>query len=596
MIHFVCAQHQILPFVLSTPLTATLAVAAVAVWVALYRLVRVSAPLARVALSAARVAVGFCAILCVMAWVGRGLVFATNWPLWPLALGGAVCVEALLLLYALERQIVSRRVGFTLAALRVAIALLIIAMLAQPMRAVDFTRTLERYVAVLIDHSASMHVPDKQMNPSEKVRLAEALSDDAPHRPVRLEEAGAGLDDLSDALSQQIDWVAKLHEADAETRLEQLHAHGDTAQEALEELEGKVKALAEAVTRALANAGAIDAEARQALETLRGEIAGNVGSPLAKAAEMLDSDGLPQLGRDSGPLLALLRAASASLAKAEPRLHASAAALDTAFYAALSPEERAKVDAFAHKKRLALARAVLTHRPVERPGSSDTRPSLLEELTDRYGEAVRFYTFASKASEVTIEEGLVPANGDTGELPEALQETDLAAALEKVASEMPADRLAGVVLLTDGRHNGPGAIEAMGRRMGLQRVPIASVLFGGSARPTTDAAVVALDAPETVYAKDKVHLNAEIKLDGLKGKDVRVTLYDGDKPVDSEEIHVETDKLRTRIQLSDEPQDTGLHAYRVKIEETEGEVLAENNEFPLSVSVTDDQTRFLIVG
>lgn len=231
-------QHKILPFHLPTLAVCLLAAVGIALWVALHAAKRrVAAPWAKGVLFVARLAIGFGTILTVMEALQRGLVFATNWPLWPLALAGAVAIEVLLVFYALERRLVPRPVSLALAGLRIALVLVVVAMLCQPVRSVESSRSLQRYVAVLLDSSASMHVPDKQMNASEKTRLAEFLSDDAPHRRVRLEEAGAVIKAVRGDLAEQVDWVASLHEAAPETRLEQLRSHGDTAREALEALE-----------------------------------------------------------------------------------------------------------------------------------------------------------------------------------------------------------------------------------------------------------------------------------------------------------------------------------------------------------------------
>ena len=111
-------------------------------------------------------------------------------------------------------------------------------------------------------------------------------------------------------------------------------------------------------------------------------------------------------------------------------------------------------------------------------------------------------------------------------LPPEQQQTDLAAALEKVMADMSEKQLSGILLLTDGRTNGPHSVEPLVQRLGVQQVPVSSIVFGGT-KPPMDAGVISVDAPETVAPKDRVLANAEIKLDGLAGKEARITLNDG---------------------------------------------------------------------
>ena len=629
----ITGQHHALPFHLPVPLVCLVAFAGVALWLGLHALGRrATGRWAKAILFPTRVAVGFVAILAVMDVIQLGFVFATNWPLWPLALTGALAIEVLLVLYALERRIVPRRTGLALAAIRVALVLLVVAMLAQPVRSIELSHSLQRYVAVLVDNSASMHVPDKQMTPAERIRLAELLMSDAPARPYAVEAIARRLREVREKLAPQIDWLSSLREAKPDVRLKQLEARRRPTQEAIEALGRAVAEQAAEVGKPLKSgpAGAspalqLDSRTQTALSFTQTKLVAEVQQRLAVATKMLDRSNLPALSADCEPLVDALRGISAALAKIEPDLAAAGDALDEALYTSLSAEDRSRLDTLALEPRFALARRIL-YLPERKPA-----PGLLQQLEDKYG--VRLYTFAAAPSEVSLETGLAaepeeagkptsktaspgsipstppspssppkpntehrkPSTASPADLPPEQQQTNIASALEKVISEIPADRLAGIVLLSDGRHNAPSAVEPMARRVGLEQAPICSILFGGGLKPTIDAAVTAVEAPEAVYAKDKVYVNAEVRLDGLAGKTVRVRLFDGDTPVDTDEIRVEADSFRTRVQLSDEPKDAGLHAYRVSIDPVEGEVLASNNDRPLSVSVTGEQTRLLII-
>ncbi|HUT34588.1 MAG TPA: hypothetical protein VNE39_13960 [Planctomycetota bacterium] len=606
-------QHAILPLRLAAAPALLLAIALVAAWVGVHALRRRAASRWRKGLFlAAGPPIGFLALLTAFDLMQRVVVLATNWWIWPIALAGSVVVEAVLLLYALERRIVPRRTGLALAALRVAMALLVVVMLAQPVRSIDLSKTLQRFVAVLVDDSASMHVPDTQMTPAEKVRLAEVLSPQAPARPWRTEGMVRRLRESREQLGAQVDWLASLREAKPEARQRLLEGRRRATAEALDALRRAIGEQLKLAAEPLRGKLPLDARTVAAISQLRDQLTSEVHDRIVQAQEMLATSRLPMVARDPEPVIDILRRAAEALTSLEPRAAGLGDALDEALYASRSPEERAKMDAVALKERFALAQDLL-HRAASEPGPGASRRGLLGDLAADYG--VKLYTFATQPTEINLAEGLpgtaprpVTAppdkdkkgstprtNGSAADLPAEQQKTDIAAALEKVMTEVPTDRLAGILLLTDGQHNAATGVEPLARSIGLRQVPICSIVFGGGAKPTIDAAVVGLEAPETVYTKDKLYLNADLKLDGLAGKTVRVTLYDRDTPVDSEEVRVETHKLRTRIQLADEPKEAGLHAYRVRVEDVEGEVLASNNERPLSVSVTDDQTRLLVI-
>ena len=52
------------------------------------------------------------------------------------------------------------------------------------------------------------------------------------------------------------------------------------------------------------------------------------------------------------------------------------------------------------------------------------------------------------------------------------QATDLANAMTTVLEQVPPDNLAGLVMMTDGRHNRPGRVEDVARRFGILDAPI----------------------------------------------------------------------------------------------------------------------------
>lgn len=522
----------------------------------------------------------------------RLLVLATPWPIWPLALVAAGAVECVVALYRVERGLVSRPAGTVMLTCRILLVLGAVVMLAQPVWPLNTSRQLARQVAILVDDSASMHIVDARLTDGQKVRLAEAIDRAVVLRPHRLEFVVRRLEALRGQIAAEITSLGVVAEAPHEARARYMADHYEAVRSRLENWRRTLDEQMAAISAPLE--GKTPAEA--ALGRIKSTLTVGVAEPLAKVRERLAGDQTPELlGRAHGSILSAHRRAAAVLAEVLPDLAAAGNTLDEAHYRSLKPEARALVDRIASRTRGALARHVLLKGPGKAPGDEHAEPGLLDLCQQRY--EVKVYTFSADVKQVDPHKAWPPPAGTSAgaaELPGAAKYTDLARALEKVSSDIPADRLAGVIVLTDGRHNAPREIGPVGRRLAMQGVPLCSVVFG-SERGPVDAAVVSVEAPETVHLRDRTLVTARLKLDGLAGRKVRVKLMAGTRVIDSRELDVPTGTFRTAVQLVDEPKATGPHSYNVVIEALAGEVLQANNSYPLTVHVTSERARVLIV-
>jgi len=598
--------HYLLPGSVPTVLVYLLAVAAVVAWVLAHVLWRPrGGAWRRAAAWAARVGVGFLAMLAVSQAMQRGLVFKTNWAIWPIALVGALAVEIVLGLYALERRTISRPAGLGLAALRIAVTALVVAMFAQPVRPWDLEKTVERWVAVLVDTSASMFVPDTQLAPSERMRLAETLGIDGAARPYRVEQTAEEMDKVRQDLAAQGEWLASLAASKVEARQRQLEGRRKDMNEAFTKADQKLAAFVAQVGRPVSSPLKLDDRVRQGLDEVARKLTSPMRDHLKEMIALTSSANAAGLGREHERLLQVSRQAATDLGGLVAQTAAMAQGVDEAVYASLAPDVRTRIDQVAARKRMTLARDVLLHRPPATPQEGEktdtaAKPAanLLEELQSRYG--VKMYTFASDPAEVDLKAYSAAYKGseDTPEtaasLPPAQQQTDFTRVFEKVMAEMSDRQLSGVLLLTDGRHNAPKSVEPLVRQLGVRQVPVSSVVFGAE-KPPLDAGIIGVEAPETVALQDKMFITAQLKLDGLAGKEVRVSLTDGEKVIETQTVRVPTDTYRARVQFADEPKSAGMHRYAVDVQKFDGEVLTTNNQYPLAVSVSDERTRLLLI-
>jgi len=606
-------KHYVLPPSVPTAVVILMAVVGVAAWVGLHHLKRRTAGRQmQIALMAAGTLVGFLALLAVAQVLLRVIVLATNWSIWPVALLGALAVEVILGLFDLERRTVSRGKALALGILRVGLVVLVTLMLTQPIWQWKTERREEHFVAVLVDASASMNVPDTQMTPGEKVALANLLGVADSDGMDRLDKVATQLRQVRERLATQVEWFASLAQADPSTRAAKLADHREPLQTMLREAAAAVEQQTAALAAATTGRVTLKPETAAALAILKKRLTDDVQGRLTEAVQVLTQPNDQALAGAYDSLQKAVGSAAAALAEILPAVDDAANALDALFYTALSPEDRARVDTLATRTRSDLARDLLLG-PSEKASGSRASEPLLSALAGKY--TVALYTFASKPTKVDREAyARSAAPGESPAAPNAAAppaeepvaagqaatllskplQTNIAAALEKVTTDLAGLDLAGVVLVSDGRHNAASPVEPLAKQLGLQHAPICPIVMG-SRNPPIDASILALETPDTVTTKDKVLVTAEVKLDGLAGHDAKVTLWDGDKAVDSKDIHVATDSLRTRVELADQPGSAGLHSYRVAIAPLPKEVLTTNNSFPATVSVTDDRTKLLLV-
>ena len=588
--------HWVLPVGLPTLAVAGVFLGALTAWLGLRAVSRRFGgnTRTRAAMFLLRVAAAFACLLAAMQLSMRFVLLTSNWRLWIIAFGGGLAIESLLSLYSIERRAVGRRKGLAITGLRVLAVLAVVTMLAQPVVSWELVEHLDRNVAVLIDTSASMNIYDAQRGGPEKLRLAEMLSPSAPRRQLRFEQVARATGTLRARLVAEADDLAGLAEFDAGARRRQLDTRRKDLFDELTAARKDASALDATFAAAPGPSVKLDDQTAKAIADARAQLSAGVIRRLDKALAITAPAAGRQLARQYEPLLEALRGATGALSKLSGEIEPLGRWYDQSFYDSLSPDEREAIDAVTDRTRLELAREVLLAARPAGAGAGGAE-SLLDKLQAGYN--VHLYEFAQRCA--PTDESSVQAVAEAPEassLPVGEQVTDLAGAIAQVSSEMSGRQLAGIVVLTDGRHNGPAAAEPSAAQLGLARVPICSVLMAPS-RPPRDAAVLAIDAPQTVVEGDKLLVQVELKLDGLAGRTVEVALMDGWRKAASRAVRVpdNAESYRPRVLLADEPAGEALRSYMVRIAPQDGEAFADNNNRPLTVNITRRQTRLLII-
>jgi hypothetical protein len=183
-------------------------------------------------------------------------------------------------------------------------------------------------------------------------------------------------------------------------------------------------------------------------------------------------------------------------------------------------------------------------------------------------------------------------------------ETALGAALEESVRAAAGRVVAGVVVLSDGAQNAhaprdlPPQVAA--RRLGEAGVPVWSVTVGEhrGGDQVRDAAVVNLSVAETVYLGNMLEVAGRIRLEGLAGGEVAVTLLAEDdegglQPVASTRVRATEATVEEPIRLAWTPRVLGERKLTLRVEPQEGEVVLVNNELSTFVNVIEGGLRVL---
>ena len=551
---------------------------------------------------AARVVTGAIFFWALWQVLGRHFLLATSWSLWTWAWIGGFAVEAVAGLYRLERGTVSKATGTGLLLLRIAAVGLLLFILVQPVYARDGERRIDKTIVVLLDDSESMQLTDEHLDLTAKLQLARLFGVSAAANRPGLDEVGAELRRLRDGLAIE------------RTALQGSGTSDDANRSLLTLRTRSLRPTLEAANRDLT------AQAK-AVETSRDELSQpplvNSLSEVAKrlhafadASDMLLSmiPEEPEDGKALEPIRKHLDELLDQMEAFEPQLARQQKDADAAYYASLDDADRGEIESVTKETRAAIAREVLAG------GESP----LLLDLQEKYH--LRFVRFARNSEEINPEEwsaplpdtptgtnasvvGLTSTPAEREEIQNRQaafrQLTDLTSAFEELLGDAPDQSLGGILLLSDGRHNAPVAVEAAARRLGIEGAPICSVVIGGQKAPT-DASILNVVKPDSIFLGDKAVIKADLKLDGLRGKTVKVLLMHGDEIIEEEKIKVPDEAFRTSVRFADLPEIEGIRDYSLELLAENGDVIEhdlfpDNNRWAFEIAVSDDRTNVLIV-
>jgi hypothetical protein len=173
--------------------------------------------------------------------------------------------------------------------------------------------------------------------------------------------------------------------------------------------------------------------------------------------------------------------------------------------------------------------------------------------------------------------------------------TDLTQPLNAALTGEQEERLAGIVILTDGQDTSGAASEQVLSRMAGLGLPVHTVLVGSEQRPR-DLAIAHVDHPQSVFKDDAPRVNALIQTSGFENEELTVYLESLDDP-DQEPMtkRVTPAGPAAEVAFSLDKLEVGRHRFRVRTDVHPEETRDDNNSRDFSISVVDDRAQVLLI-
>jgi len=245
--------------------------------------------------------------------------------------------------------------------------------------------------------------------------------------------------------------------------------------------------------------------------------------------------------------------------------------------------------------RLDIVKAVLANEDV------DFAKKLLEKNSLKvftFASGIRLYGEGDKKGEFMLASG--GENVEAGTKPfSALEanglETKLGDSLNEALNFLKGQRVAGVIVITDGRNNrGMLKPEQVAEAAGLKDIPLYTVGVGNSEEPK-DIALMNLEAREVVLVNDKVMFNFMVRSRGYDGENVTATLRLGDEVKGTKQIKLKGDNKVQRESMSYKTDKQGEFDVVLELELKKGEQFKDNNKLTCQLKVVDEKIKVLYV-
>jgi uncharacterized membrane protein len=224
------------------------------------------------------------------------------------------------------------------------------------------------------------------------------------------------------------------------------------------------------------------------------------------------------------------------------------------------------------ESRLKIEQDIL--RPVDNP--------LMRELASKF--KLRFFRFSGSVDRTEAFED-APRHGDI---------TDLKRSLLQVSEELATVPLAGIVLITDGADNHSENLDEAINQLRARNIRVYSIGIG-SENFSHDTEIVRVTAPKKVLKDAVMEAEVSVRSVGYPGRHTKLIVTDQGKQLQSRDIVLGSDGEVKTYKINLSAQVAGPRNLKFAVENLPGEIILENNDQTILVSVEDDQPQILYV-
>ncbi|GEM_PF-4393012 len=171
-------------------------------------------------------------------------------------------------------------------------------------------------------------------------------------------------------------------------------------------------------------------------------------------------------------------------------------------------------------------------------------------------------------------------------------ETDIAAVIRRVVSQSGYQPVAGVILLSDGRHTTTGNPVAEARALDAQGIPIMVYDFG-SPEINNDIAIADLIVPTEMPLGQTSELSARLYQRGYTGKNITLTWHSGNRHIGTSTIMLKDRTQRIRFQYK--PTTEGTVRISAEIKPQPGELTDINNKQTVFTRIVKNKFKVLFL-
>ncbi len=202
--------------------------------------------------------------------------------------------------------------------------------------------------------------------------------------------------------------------------------------------------------------------------------------------------------------------------------------------------------------------------------------SVMEELAETF--QVRTFAFDQSTRRVGENGVAEDVGAGTG--------SAIGQALDAVADQLDGLPLGGLVLVSDGADNSNVDPLIAARDFGARQIPVFTVGVGREDIPL-DIGIVDVSAARTVLEGEVFTVTASLRHQGFAGRQVEVSVFDGDASVSSEIVTLGSDGVSQRVSLDVEPERAERIVYDLRVAPQPGEIIERNNRYSFLVDNTD---------